>query len=286
MNRKEFEIVNLSYRLSSKILLDNISFTVQENQKLAILGVNGSGKSLLFDGILGNIVCDFDKNSFIEKVHESGPYGILYDVFASFPLLTVREIVSLLSIIYNHKVDNALLEKFCLYELFDKQLKVLSKGENKKLGIYASLFFEPKVVFMDEPLDGLDPNSRHLFWDTISCMECTVIFTTHIWEEVTLHADAVMFIKDGKILNNPTPASELIGKYCPFEGKIVLSEIQALLLDSIPYWVHNKLNNEYIFYYTTDEEKRELLLKFNNNHISNLSILPITLRDVYNYITK
>ena len=266
--------------------MDNISFTVQENQKLAILGINGSGKSLLLDGILGNIDCDFEKNSFIEGKLDHGPYGILYDTYSSFPLLKVREIISLLSVIYNHKPNDSLLEKFILHDLFDKQLKVLSKGENKKLGIYASLFFEPKVVFMNEPLDGLDPNSRYLFWETISCMSCTVIFTTHIWEEVTLHADKVMFIKDGKILNQPTPASELIDKYCPFKGKIVLSDSNLQFPVVSPSdREHTSPNYEYTHYYTTDKELNDLLLKFNNNHITNLSILPITLRDVYNYIT-
>lgn len=242
----------------------------------------------MLDGILGNIDCNFEKNTFVANKEEYGPYGILYDTFSSFPLLKVREIVSLLSTIYNHKTNDSLLEKFCLHELFDKPLKVLSKGESKKLGIYAALFFEPKIIFMDEPLDGLDPNARHLFWDTISCLSSTVIFTTHMWEEVTSHADTIMFIKDGKILNQPTPSSTLIDKHCPFKGKIVLSEGNSPPFDicSSEQKYNSHPSYEHTYYYTTDKERQELLLQLNNHRVTNLSILPITLRDVYNYITK
>ena len=90
MSKKEFVIEGLSYRLNSMILLDNISFSVQENKKLAILGVNGSGKSLLLDGMLGNINCSYKTNSFLDGRLEKGPYGVLYDTFSSFPLLYVR----------------------------------------------------------------------------------------------------------------------------------------------------------------------------------------------------
>lgn len=287
MSKKEFVIEGLSYRLNSMILLDNISFFVQENQKLAILGVNGSGKSLLLDGMLGNINCSYKTNSFLDGRLEKGPYGVLYDTFSSFPLLKVREIVSLLSKIYEHAINESLLERLGLLGLLDKQFKVLSKGENKKLGIYAALFFEPKIVFLDEPLDGLDPNSRNMFWETISGMACTVIFTTHIWEEATMYADNVMFIKDGKALNQPAPSAELLDKYCPYRGKIVISgESEQLFGFSLPQSSKENQNYEYTYYYSSNEEKDELLRKFNNNRITNLSILPITLRDVYNYISK
>ena len=267
--------------------MDNISFSVQENQKLAILGVNGSGKSLLLDGMLGNIDCSYKTNSFLDGRAENGPYGVLYDTFSSFPLLKVREIVSLLSKIYEHAINESLLERLGLLGLLDKQFKVLSKGENKKLGIYAALFFEPKIVFLDEPLDGLDPNSRNVFWETISGMTCTVIFTTHIWEEATMYADNVMFVKDGKALNQPAPSAELLDKYCPYRGKIVISgESEQLFGFSMPQSSKENQNYEYTYYYYSNEEKDELLRKFNNNRMTNLSILPITLRDVYNYITK
>ncbi|GAB6948426.1 hypothetical protein HMPREF1640_12920 [Prevotella sp. S7-1-8] len=287
MDKKEFIIKGLSYRLHSTNLLDDMSFSVQEDEKLAILGINGSGKSLLLDGILGNIECTCEANSFLDDRQKYGPYGVLYDTFSSFPLLKVREIVSLLSIIFNHRVDQSLLKKFGVTDLLDKQFKVLSKGENKKLGIYAALFFEPKIVFMDEPLDGLDPNSRNRFWETISGISCTMIFTTHVWEEVRLYANKIMFVKDGKTLNQPASSDELLTKYCPYKGKIVISREngQFSCLTS-PDIGKEKQSYEYAYYYKSQEEKEELLRKFNNNRITNLSILPITLRDVYNYIIK
>ena len=158
---------NLSLDIHGKKLLKNISFEVERGDVFAILGSNGAGKSLLLDCLIGNIDSSYDKNTLCENAFDKNKCGILYDSFASIPLLKVKEIFSWLSVLFGKEIDFKLIEQLEIRNILAKQFKVLSKGENKKAGIYAALFHNPELVILDEPTDGLDPIVRNKFWDIL-----------------------------------------------------------------------------------------------------------------------
>ncbi|MDR0603288.1 MAG: ABC transporter ATP-binding protein [Bacteroidales bacterium] len=277
-------IENLSLNISGIELLHDISFDVEKGDIFAILGSNGSGKSLLLDCLLGNIKSSFNRNTILENRFDKQKSGILYDSFASIPILKVKEILSWLSVLFEKEMNNGLIEDLNINNILNKQLKVLSKGENKRLGIYAALFHCPELVILDEPSDGLDPIIRSKFWNILSNMDSTVIFTTHIWTEVENIATKILFLHKGKVLNTPMSSAQLIETYLPYQGKIAIYNTykDILLINGSDYYEEE---NVCYFYYKGEMEK-DALLNSIKKKVINYSVLPIELKDVYSFLTK
>ncbi|WP_302304617.1 ATP-binding cassette domain-containing protein [Culturomica massiliensis] len=273
---------NLSLDIHGKKLLKNISFEVERGDVFAILGSNGAGKSLLLDCLIGNIDSSYDKNTLCENAFDKNKCGILYDSFASIPLLKVKEIFSWLSVLFGKEIDFKLIEQLEIRNILAKQFKVLSKGENKKAGIYAALFHNPELVILDEPTDGLDPIVRNKFWDILCETGNTIIFTTHIWNEVENIATKVLFLHQGAVLNIPMSPVNLINNYLPYKGKIVVFKADR---DHLPLCKDNYYEDEQMccLYYKNEVEKEEYLKEIKKK-VVNYSVLSPELKDVYRFL--
>lgn len=281
------EIQDISLDVAGLKLLDRVSFTLSAGDTLAILGANGSGKSLLIDCMLGNIDCEYKENTLLNLLHDKRELGILYDAFASFPQLKVKEVISLLSKIYEKPLDDGLIAQLKIDKIQDKKLKVLSKGENKKIGIYCTLFHHPKVIIMDEPVDGLDPVARETFWNIIASTASTVIFTTHLWDEIEPCTNKVLLLYKGKVLNKPMNIDELKKKHCPYAGKIVMFNIEKHTFETdnlVP--IGGSREKGFCLYYVDEAEKERILKDISRKKINSFSVLPIDIKDVYDYLTK
>jgi len=193
----------------------SITFDVFEGEIFGLLGPNGAGKSTtleimetLRNKTSGSIVVDgfdLDKDpSSIKKV-----IGVQLQSSGFYPGLTLVELIKLFGGLYNKPVDPmALLEKVNLTDKAKNKVKELSGGQKQRFSIATTLINNPRVIFLDEPTTGLDPQARRNLWDLIRDIRkqgTTVIITTHYMDEAEELCDRIAIMHEGKIVKMDTP---------------------------------------------------------------------------------
>ncbi|MFP5040110.1 ABC transporter ATP-binding protein [Parasediminibacterium sp. JCM 36343] len=196
-----------------------ISFEVLEGEIFGLLGPNGAGKSTTLEIIetlrnktSGEVVVDgldLDKSpSEIKKI-----IGVQLQASGFYPGLNLVELINLFAGLYNEPTDAlALLEKVNLKDKAKAKFKELSGGQKQRFSIATTLINKPKIIFLDEPTTGLDPQARRNLWDLILGIRAqgtTVIITTHYMDEAEVLCDRVAIIDSGKIIAIDSP-SQLI----------------------------------------------------------------------------
>jgi multidrug/hemolysin transport system ATP-binding protein len=218
--------------------VDDISFTVGAGQFFAFLGPNGAGKSTTID-----ILCTFLKpdsgsvkifgNSLGEddaKIRSD--IGVVFQKGTLDPLLTVKENLMFRGKLYDtgsieERIQNA-METVGISDLADRRYGKLSGGQKRRTDIARALMNTPKLLFLDEPTTGLDPQSRHAVWEMILDLKSkgvTVFLTTHYMEEAA-GADYVVVIAKGKISAEGTP-TELKERFSTHTVKIVPNDLTS-----------------------------------------------------------
>ncbi|HEY0067865.1 MAG TPA: ABC transporter ATP-binding protein [Flavisolibacter sp.] len=192
-----------------------ISFDVYEGEIFGLLGPNGAGKSTtleiietLRDKTAGSISVngiDLDRHpNEIKKI-----IGVQLQTSGFYPGLNLLELIQLFAGLYNAKVNA--LELLDMVNLRDKakaKVKELSGGQKQRFSIATTLINEPKIIFLDEPTTGLDPQARRHLWDLIRQIRdsgTTVIITTHYMDEAELLCDRVAIIDSGRIVALESP---------------------------------------------------------------------------------
>ena len=192
-----------------------ISFEVMENEIFGLLGPNGAGKSTTLEIIetlrektSGKITVngiDLDKSpNEIKKI-----IGVQLQTSGYYPGLNLVELIRLFAGLYNEDVDPmVLLESVNLRDKAKAKFKELSGGQKQRFSIATTLINKPKIIFLDEPTTGLDPQARRNLWDLIRDIRSkgtTVIITTHYMDEAEVLCDRVAIIDSGEIiaLNSP-----------------------------------------------------------------------------------
>lgn len=207
--------------------VDGISFYVEKGKMFAFLGPNGAGKSTTID-----MICTFLKSDSGSAVVDGYALGkddekIRHVIGAVFQdglldnLVTVKENIETRGALYGIKgkaLDEAVkkaAEAAGVTELLDRRYGKLSGGQRRRADIARALVNTPKIIFLDEPTTGLDPQTRKNVWDTIKKLQTdtgmTVFLTTHYMEEAA-EADYVIIIDNGTISAKGTP-TELKEKY-------------------------------------------------------------------------
>lgn len=187
-----------------------ISFEVQEGEIFGLLGPNGAGKSTtleimetLRDKTSGEIVIggfDLDKEpNEIKKI-----IGVQLQTSGFYPGLKLVELIELFNGLYNRQVDPIeLLKKVNLEDKAKSIYKSLSGGQKQRFSIATTLINDPKIIFLDEPTTGLDPQARRNLWDLIKGIRdagTTVIITTHYMDEAEYLCDRVAIMDEGRII--------------------------------------------------------------------------------------
>ena len=192
-----------------------ISFEVYEGEIFGLLGPNGAGKSTTLEIIetlrtktSGEIIVDgfnLDQSpNDIKKI-----IGVQLQTSGYYPALNLVELIQLFAGLYNRKVDPMeFLDKVNLRDKAKNKFKELSGGQKQRFSIATTLINEPKIIFLDEPTTGLDPQARRNLWDLVQDIRkkgTTVIITTHYMDEAEILCDRVAIIDSGKIiaLNSP-----------------------------------------------------------------------------------
>lgn len=204
------EINNLSFSYGKKTVLKNINISIG-NGLYGLLGKNGAGKTTLMKLIVGLLPVDHGQ---IQVCGQTGPkdirklVGYLPQDFDFYPDMKVREALIYLGTLDNikraelNKRVNKLLELVNLDRDQNKKIKSLSGGMKRRLGIAQSLLNDPKVLIVDEPTAGLDPEERIRFRNLLSELssEKTVLFSTHIASDLESTANRLGILDDGNFI--------------------------------------------------------------------------------------
>lgn len=206
---------NLTKLYGQQKALDQISFEAKPGEILGFLGPNGAGKSTTMKILTCYLpqtsgkasVCGFDVNEHPVEVRKQIGYlpelNPLYaDMFVKEYLMFSAEIQGLSK--HASKIADEYIEKVGLTPERKKKIGQLSKGFKQRVGLAQALLHDPKVLILDEPTSGLDPNQVVEIRELIRTIgrEKTVLFSTHIMQEVEALCDRVIIINKGKIVAN------------------------------------------------------------------------------------
>jgi len=201
--------------------VDGVSFKVERGQCFGLLGPNGAGKTTtmeMLEGISrplsGAILYQgraLDR-SYREEI------GIQFQTTALQDFQTVRESLRMFTSLYRRSTDIDKLIDLCnLEDILDRDTRKLSGGQRQRLLLAVALVNDPKLVFLDEPTTGLDPQARRNFWGLIEMVlrrGKTVVLTTHYMEEAQLLCDDIIIVDKGRIIARGEPTA-LVRQHLP-----------------------------------------------------------------------
>jgi ABC-2 type transport system ATP-binding protein len=216
MGKVIISVKNLVKQYGSFEAVRGISFDVQEGEIFGLLGPNGAGKSTTLEIIetlrpktSGTVTVDgldLERDGdAIKKI-----IGVQLQTSGFYPNLNLVELIRLFSGLYNRRVDAMeLLQMVNLRDKAKAKVKELSGGQKQRFSVATTLINQPKIIFLDEPTTGLDPQARRNLWELISTIRkrgTTVILTTHYMDEAEVLCDRVAIMDAGKIVALDTPA--------------------------------------------------------------------------------
>jgi len=236
------EVSGLQKSYGSVHAVKGLDFYVESGKIFAFLGPNGAGKSTTID-----IICTFLQSDAGKVVVDGNVLGkddnaIRSSIGAVFQdglldgLLTVRENLSIRAGFYGvrgKKLEQVLADvakRVGITEILNRPYGKLSGGQRRRCDIARALVNTPKILFLDEPTTGLDPQTRKSVWETITSLQretgMTIFLTTHYMEEAA-EADYVIVIDNGSIVAKGTP-SDLKERYTSDKVTLVSKEPEAL----------------------------------------------------------
>ncbi|MBS1493255.1 MAG: ATP-binding cassette domain-containing protein [Bacteroidetes bacterium] len=238
------EVKNLVKKYDELVAVDGISFEVKEGEIFGLLGPNGAGKTTtleimetLREKTSGEItVCGYSLDKSPNEI--KNVIGVQLQAAGYYPNLTLTELLNLFAGLYNVNVNTMdMLNLVDLKEKAKAKFKELSGGQKQRFSIATTLINSPKVIFLDEPTTGLDPQARRNLWDLITDIKnkgTTVMLTTHYMDEAEVLCERVGIIDNGKIITIDTPNNlidTLIKKGFKREKKVKEATLEDVFLD-------------------------------------------------------
>ncbi len=215
MKKTIISVKNLTKNYGSFKAVKDISFDVYEGEIFGLLGPNGAGKSTTLEIIetlrsktSGQVMVNginIDKQpDEIKKI-----IGVQLQSSGFYPNLTLLELIKLFAGLYNKTVEPMeLLKKVNLQDKAKNKSKELSGGQKQRFSIATTLINQPKIIFLDEPTTGLDPQARRNLWELIKEIRnngATVILTTHYMDEAEQLCDRIAIMDEGRIIKLDSP---------------------------------------------------------------------------------
>jgi ABC-2 type transport system ATP-binding protein len=204
------EASNLSRNFGDLKAVDGVSLELRAGQCLAVLGPNGAGKTTLIEIMEGLTVADSGQLQVLglqykhqrEQIQQS--IGVLLQETTLYKRFTVKETWELFGAFFSSSVAvSELAHTLDLENKLDVQLKNLSGGQKQRVYLGCALVNHPKILFLDEPTTGLDPQARRQIWELVKKLKeqgTAVLLTTHYMEEATVLADEVAVMDAGKFI--------------------------------------------------------------------------------------
>jgi ABC-2 type transport system ATP-binding protein len=244
-------VQELTKRFGNLVAVDNVDFSVKEGEIFSFLGPNGAGKSTTIKMLTTLLRPDSGKiilngyNPVVEQDKARKSFGIVFQDPSLDDELTAYENLHFHAVLYGlnkntyKKKIEELLNMVELWNKKDTLVKTFSGGMKRRLEIARGLLHHPKILFMDEPTLGLDPQTRNHIWTYIKKLNkeenITVFFTTHYMEEVEKMANTVAIIDSGKIISTGSvenikisqKATSLEEAFLALTGKVIREEPPA-----------------------------------------------------------
>ena len=205
------ELNNISKEYSNQKVLDSLSLNICEGEIFSILGPNGAGKTTtinIITGLIrpsnGTVLVKYDKS----EIGVCPQDIILWDYLTCYEnLYTMGQMYDIPKKELNKRIED-ILKKLMLFDKKNTVIEELSGGMKRRMNIAMATIHHPKLLILDEPSEGLDPQSRRILWDYITDEKSkgnTIILTTHLMDEADALSDKIAIIDYGKLLKLDTP---------------------------------------------------------------------------------
>ncbi|MDH3401414.1 MAG: ABC transporter ATP-binding protein [Chromatiales bacterium] len=269
--------------------VNGVSFSVRRGSCFGLLGPNGAGKTTTVE-IMEGIV----KPSGGEILYEGRPVdrsfrdevGIQFQSTALQDHLSVFETLRMFRNLYEHGADLAEVIQMCSLEKILKQdNRKLSGGQRQRLLLGLALVNDPKVLFLDEPTTGLDPQARRNFWklvEQIRRQNKTIILTTHYMEEAYRLCDEIAIMDHGKIIAQGSPKTLLKEHFEDVVLELPREDISSGL-EGFPFPVLER--GDYIEIFTPDVNQAVAQLVQRNISLNRMQVRPRNLEDLFLELT-
>lgn len=214
-NNVVIRVENLTKKYEDVVAVDNISFEVAQGEIFGLLGPNGAGKTTTLE-IIETLRKPTEGKIFVDGIdilehpwEVKSRIGVQLQAAGFYPDLTLVELLKMFALLYQVKINPVeILKKFNLEEKKGSFWQKLSGGQKQRFSLATTLIHNPKIIFLDEPTTGLDPQARANLWDEIQKIhkeERTIILTTHYMEEAEELCDRVAIMDKGRIVKIGTP---------------------------------------------------------------------------------
>ena len=240
------EARNLVKEYPDVLAVDGVSFSVPEGICFGLLGPNGAGKTTTVEIIEGVTRATSGEVYYFGEIAGSRfrqEAGIQFQNTALQDFLTVRETIEMFRSLYNRQADiDDIVAQCSLGDLLERDNRKLSGGQRQRLLLAVALVNRPRLIFLDEPTTGLDPQARRNFWDLVQNIRArgaTIVLTTHYMDEAHILCDEIAIMDTGKIITQGSPDDLLRKQY---EGLIIELPISDLT-DSLEDVEHTVLEN-------------------------------------------
>ena len=279
------EARNLVKQYPGVLAVDDVSFQVPAGICFGLLGPNGAGKTTSVEIIEGvtpatsGEVYYFGKPAG-DKFREEA--GIQFQDTALQDYLTVRETLEMFQNLYNRRADLEHIIRECsLEDLVSRDNRKLSGGQRQRLFLAVALVNKPRLVFLDEPTTGLDPQARRNFWELVTRIRAdgtTVILTTHYMDEAQVLCDQIAIMDVGKIIVQGSPAELLRQRYQSVIIELPMEDVSGDL-GSIE---HRVLKTQGVIEISTDDVNSSLeLLATHVDGLNRMKIRQPNLEDLF-----
>ncbi|MCP4768727.1 MAG: ABC transporter ATP-binding protein [Gammaproteobacteria bacterium] len=214
------QVTDLVKRFGSLTAVDQVSFDIREGSCFGLLGPNGAGKTTTIEMMEGIKQPDGGRIRYRgEALGEQfrNEAGIMFQTTALQDFITVREVMRQFSRFYPHSADiDDLADRYALHEFFDQDTRKLSGGQKQRLLLAMAQINQPKILFLDEPTTGLDPQSRRNLWNQVQQIKeqgATILLTTHYMEEAYELCDEIAIMDHGRIIAHDAPDALLAAHF-------------------------------------------------------------------------
>lgn len=206
------QVSNLVKRFGKLTAVDRVSFEIESGTCFGLLGPNGAGKTTIIE-IMEGIKTPDEGNIFYQGEPLGRKFrneaGIMFQNTALQEFVTVYEMLLQFSRFYPHTADiDLLVEQYSLQDFLHQDTRKLSGGQKQRLLLAMALINQPKILFLDEPTTGLDPQSRRNLWEQVRQVKAqgaTILLTTHYMEEAYELCDQIAIMDHGKIIAHDAP---------------------------------------------------------------------------------
>jgi ABC-2 type transport system ATP-binding protein len=267
------------------VAVDGVSFAVSEGMCFGLLGPNGAGKTTTVEIIEG-----VTRATSGEVIYCGAPAGarfrqeagIQFQNTALQDFLTVRETLEMFHALYERQADlDYVIEQCSLKDLLDRDNRKLSGGQRQRLLLAVALVNRPRLMFLDEPTTGLDPQARRNFWDLVKRIRgqgSTIVLTTHYMDEAQVLCDEIAIMDAGRIIAQGAPDALLQKQY---QGLIIELPIEDVT-DDLSGIEHTVLENLDIIEVVSSDIARSLAeLQPHVKSLNHIKIRQPNLEDLF-----